>query len=195
MKNKLKVFRYPIAKRAIRAVMKTFIFLFCTTVFSFNTSNIFSQETITLDADKELSVDEVFDIISTQTKYRFLYPQALFEETQKVKVKKGIIPLSELLKLSFSTNKYNFRFSEDDTILIEESQKIALSDGPQAKQQLAISGTVYDFDGQPLPGANILEKGTTNGTQTDFDGNFSIEIADENAILVFSYIGFFDKRG
>ncbi|MEE9361093.1 MAG: TonB-dependent receptor [Cellulophaga sp.] len=55
--------------------------------------------------------------------------------------------------------------------------------------QNTVSGTVTDADGAPLPGANVLVKGTTNGTQTDFDGNFTIN-ADSNATLVFSYIGF-----
>ena len=48
----------------------------------------------------------------------------------------------------------------------------------------------YGFRQRTSAGASILEKGTTNGVQTDFDGNFSIGIADENATLVFSYIGF-----
>ncbi|NKI33308.1 TonB-dependent receptor [Muricauda sp. DJ-13] len=55
--------------------------------------------------------------------------------------------------------------------------------------QATITGTVTDADGIPLGGANVLVKGTTNGTQTDFDGNFTIE-ADSNATLVFSYVGF-----
>lgn len=55
--------------------------------------------------------------------------------------------------------------------------------------QVTISGTVTDDTGAPLPGANVVVKGTTNGTQTDFDGNYTIT-ADENATLVFSYIGF-----
>ncbi|MFS4492290.1 SusC/RagA family TonB-linked outer membrane protein [Maribacter sp. 2308TA10-17] len=55
--------------------------------------------------------------------------------------------------------------------------------------QSTITGTVTDADGSPLPGANVLVKGTTNGTQTDFDGNFTIN-ADSDATLVFSYIGF-----
>jgi len=38
--------------------------------------------------------------------------------------------------------------------------------------QTTVSGTVTDADGAPLPGANVLVKGTTNGTQTDFDGNY-----------------------
>ncbi|CAM4247548.1 SusC/RagA family TonB-linked outer membrane protein [Zobellia nedashkovskayae] len=56
-------------------------------------------------------------------------------------------------------------------------------------QDISVSGTVTDNLGQPLPGANVLVKGTTNGTQTDFDGNYSIS-ADGEATLVFSYIGF-----
>ncbi|CAZ94386.1 SusC/RagA family TonB-linked outer membrane protein [Zobellia galactanivorans] len=57
-------------------------------------------------------------------------------------------------------------------------------------QQLKVSGTITDTGGQPLPGASIVEKGTSNGTQTDFDGNFSLELTDGNAILIVSYIGF-----
>lgn len=60
--------------------------------------------------------------------------------------------------------------------------------------QLTLSGTVYDQNGEPLPGANIVEKGTSNGTQTDFDGNFSLNLSDPNATLVVSYIGFLKKE-
>lgn len=52
-----------------------------------------------------------------------------------------------------------------------------------------ISGTVLDADGEPLPAANVIVKGTTTGTTTDFDGNFSIN-AEEGDELLFSYIGF-----
>src|SRR5690606_27606720 len=52
-----------------------------------------------------------------------------------------------------------------------------------------VTGTVSDQSG-PLPGANVLVKGTTNGTQTDFDGNYSLDNVGSNATLVFSYIGY-----
>jgi TonB-linked SusC/RagA family outer membrane protein len=55
--------------------------------------------------------------------------------------------------------------------------------------QSSVSGTVTDDTGAPLPGASIVEKGTTNGTQTDFDGNYTITI-DSGATLVISYIGY-----
>ena len=55
--------------------------------------------------------------------------------------------------------------------------------------QNSISGKVTDDSGMPLAGVNIIEKGTTNGTTSDFDGNYSINITDDTK-LVFSYIGF-----
>jgi len=56
-------------------------------------------------------------------------------------------------------------------------------------QAQEVSGTVSDASG-PLPGASVVVKGTTNGTQTDFDGNYTLDGVDSNAVLVFSYIGY-----
>ena len=55
--------------------------------------------------------------------------------------------------------------------------------------QTEISGTVVDATGETVIGATVMEKGTSNGTITDFDGNFKIKV-NPGAILVFSYIGF-----
>ena len=52
-----------------------------------------------------------------------------------------------------------------------------------------VTGTVTDPGGMPLPGVTVQEKGTTNGVATDFDGNFSIDVASNDAVLVFSYVG------
>ena len=56
-------------------------------------------------------------------------------------------------------------------------------------QKEAISGTVIDNSGQPIPGASVIVKGTTTGTSTDFDGNFTINASSVNVLLV-SYIGY-----
>ncbi len=56
--------------------------------------------------------------------------------------------------------------------------------------QRTVSGTIADENGDGLIGVNVVIKGTTNGTTTDVDGNYSLSIADNNTILVFSYIGF-----
>lgn len=53
-----------------------------------------------------------------------------------------------------------------------------------------ITGTVTDNNGMPLPGVNVVEKGTNNGAAADFDGNYSITVSDSNGTLVFSSLGF-----
>lgn len=58
----------------------------------------------------------------------------------------------------------------------------------QAKS-IKVIGTVTDSKGVPLPGVNIKELNTTNGAQTDFDGNYIITVTDANATLVFSFVG------
>ncbi|WP_194768614.1 SusC/RagA family TonB-linked outer membrane protein [Tamlana sp. I1] len=62
-----------------------------------------------------------------------------------------------------------------------------------AQQSNDISGSVLDTNGQSLPGATILEKGTMNGAQTDFDGKFNLTVSNPNATLEVSYVGYFTK--
>ncbi len=57
-------------------------------------------------------------------------------------------------------------------------------------QDVTITGTVVDGSGETIPGVNILEAGTTNGTVTDLDGNFTLNVASSDAILTFSFVGF-----
>ncbi|SFC56335.1 TonB-linked outer membrane protein, SusC/RagA family [Flagellimonas taeanensis] len=62
-------------------------------------------------------------------------------------------------------------------------------DGTTPPYQITVTGTVVDNLGNPLPGTNVIVKGTTNGTQTDFDGKYTITAASD-ATLIFSYVGF-----
>ncbi len=65
---------------------------------------------------------------------------------------------------------------------------------PAAQEAVAVSGKVTDMDGEPIPGVNIMIKGTTVGTVTDMDGNYSLSVPDEGATLVFSFIGFLTEE-
>lgn len=172
-------------KRILLLMMRTFIFLFCTTVFSFTTHNVFSQNTkVTINEDKVLTIDEVFDLIRTQTDYSFLYERDLFKNTPKVHLKKGKIEANELLKSIISSKKYKLDLMENNVIVISETLLMPTI------QKHEINGIVVDKDGQPMPGANILEKGTTNGVQSDFDGNFTLLVSNQPVTLVISFIGF-----
>lgn len=57
-------------------------------------------------------------------------------------------------------------------------------------QNIAVSGIVKDVTGEPLPGVNIMEKGTTNGTITDVDGKFTLSVKGTNAVLTVSFVGY-----
>ncbi len=59
-------------------------------------------------------------------------------------------------------------------------------------QELVVKGTVFDPANAPLPGVSILVKGTSTGTATDFDGNFTLDGVPASSVLVFSYVGFKD---
>ncbi len=63
-----------------------------------------------------------------------------------------------------------------------------------AQATKVITGIVYDENNTPIPGVNVIEKGTTNGTVTDFDGTFTISVSDEDAVLIISFIGFLSQE-
>ncbi|MFS4415707.1 SusC/RagA family TonB-linked outer membrane protein [Maribacter sp. 2307ULW6-5] len=75
------------------------------------------------------------------------------------------------------------------TQLVRANAGTSLNEPREMGLQSTITGTVLDENGAPLPGASVVIKGTTTGTQTDFDGNFSIE-ANADDTLIFSYVGY-----
>ena len=182
-------FRYALLLKNISVllfIMRSFIFFFCTAVFSFSSGNVISQNAkVTVDADKIVTVEEVFDLIDKQTEYSFVYKPALFTNLPAVQLRKGIIPINKLIKKSLSSDNFNITINKNKTIYIKEK---VLKEEPQ--YQKSVSGKITDDKGEPLLGANVIEKGTTNGASADIDGNYSITVSDEEAILVFSYTGY-----
>lgn len=81
----------------------------------------------------------------------------------------------------------NAHLNSESLINLERYVSFTIQD---VQDQTIVQGTVVDQDGAPLPGANILEKGTTNGTQSDIQGKFSIQLVDDQATLIISYVGY-----
>ncbi|TRZ42241.1 SusC/RagA family TonB-linked outer membrane protein [Robertkochia solimangrovi] len=168
-------------KRILMMIMRTFIFLFCTTVFGLTSGKTFSQTKVTIDHDEMVTVDEVFEIIREQTDYKFMYPKDLFKDLPKVQLKKGTIRVDRLLGQSITTDKFNLVLSSDNIIIVREKKDL---------QQIRITGTVSDQQGVPIPGVTVQIKGTTQGTVTDFDGTYAIEVSSTENVLNFSYLGY-----
>ena len=90
-------------------------------------------------------------------------------------------------------------FSEEfvpDLKLPDKNELISLGYSPKkstSETQQTVRGVVTDPTGMPIPGANVIEKGTTNGVVTDFDGNYEITVGSD-AVLLFSYLGFLTQE-
>lgn len=191
MKFKLTNVFFHIRKKIFVNLMRTFVFLFCTTLFSLSSGDVMSQNAkVVIDADKIITVDEVFEIIKSQTNYTFLYQEDLFKNFPKVKLQKGTIRANKLLQKSLSTTDFDFVVTKNNTIVIKSKKN--RTDVKTSIQQ-TITGKITDDNSLPLPGASIVIENTSRGTKSDLDGNFSIQAAQSD-VLVISYLGYVTQK-
>ena len=177
-------------KRLLMIIMKTYIFLCCTTIFALSPVNLISQNSkVKIEEDKTLTVDQVFDIIMNQTDYKFFYEEGLFKGLPKIKVKKGVENTNRLLNRSLSNGNFSVVITDNHAVIVKEKKQNISN----VLQQLTITGKIVDENGMALPGASILKKGTTNATSTDFEGKFSI-LVNKGDVLLISFIGYTQKE-
>jgi len=182
-------YKQDILKRLIR-IMKITTVLTLIAVFQMSAVNLHSQTATVSLPHNSLSVEELISTVEDQTNYLFLYSEKEIDLNQKVHIRKTDSPVNEILKQAFSNTDIAFSFNED-YISLRKNAQASLSVVQQDKRQ--VSGTVVDASGEPIIGANVVEKGTTNGGITDIDGKFSINVG-ENAILQLSYIGYIPQE-
>tara|TARA_R110002049_G_scaffold302911_2_gene496790 strand:+ start:138808 stop:142212 length:3405 start_codon:yes stop_codon:yes gene_type:complete len=179
--------------------MKSIIFLFCSISFALSPIKGEAQNAeIKIDSDMTLTIRQAFRLINKQTDYKFIYRHDQIKTAPDVVLKRGVIKAGDLLDKCLSPISFTYDFTDGGTIVVKKKPMDSIDESSisLANQdlQFQVSGTVSDMEGVPLPGTNIIEKGTTNGVTADFDGEFSISVRDENAVLVVSYIGFTKKE-
>lgn len=138
---------------------------------------------------RNVSLPELFTAIEKQTTYRFSYRDIVIDQKKDVTVVKSDASVSTVLDAVLPEKGLAYAVLSDKSIVISEKKSVV-------KTQTAlkhVSGMVTDPSGLPVIGVNVIEKGTTNGTVTDVNGKYSIEIP-ENAILAFSYIGYINQE-
>ncbi|RGY96989.1 hypothetical protein DXA15_11640 [Parabacteroides sp. AM58-2XD] len=133
------------------------------------------------------SIQKVMREIERQTDYLFVYDKNEVDVNRKVSVDVNNESVSEVLNRVFEGTGVSYKVVGKNITLV----KGAVAPENMVKQQTGkkVTGTVLDQNGEPVIGANVVEKGTTNGTITDVDGKFSLEVSN-NAILLVSYIGY-----
>lgn len=171
-------------KKTNRLIMKLFVLsVFFSLSLSFANSSL-AQE-LTLDFESA-SLLEIVEKLKKETGYKFLYRSSEVDLKQKASISVKNQSLTSVLEAVFIPKGIDFEIIEKQIVLT----KLKKDSSQKAAQVREINGTVRDEEGAPLPGANVLVKGTTIGTQTDFDGNFNIELPTGSNTLVISYIGF-----
>ncbi|VAW16341.1 Outer membrane TonB-dependent transporter, utilization system for glycans and polysaccharides (PUL), SusC family [hydrothermal vent metagenome] len=166
--------------------MKLSIFLLFFTVFQVLATNGNAQDKVTLDM-KDVTIKQVLREIKNETGCKFLYRGEDVNLKTKTSLKVYEQPLGVVLSKLFKNTNILHTIIDRQIVL---TKKPLLRSKNALYTEREIKGVVKDADGQPLPGANVLVKGTTVGTQTDFDGNFIIVVPDDKNILVISYLGF-----
>ncbi|MCG8311211.1 MAG: SusC/RagA family TonB-linked outer membrane protein [Cytophagales bacterium] len=147
---------------------------------------------ISLDLENA-SLKECFHEIEKKTNYKFSYDHFLIESNVKISFTSRKKPVSEVLMEISKKADLKFRQINNNINVqkIDAENDTGASVVEVTIQGIAITGKVTaSEDNEGLPGVNVIVKGTSQGTVTDVEGNYSLEVPDENSILVFSSVGY-----
>ena len=164
----------------------TFLF-FCiiTTGFMQAANKVFAQATVTASF-KNATLSEILWEIQRQTDFTFVYST---NDVKQIKVQNLNVNNEKIANvLDKCLMNSGLTYSVHNGVIAIKQIEEKESAVPQ--QKTTLTGTVLDETGEPIIGANILVKGTTNGTTTDLDGHFSLDVDRIPATLIISYIGY-----
>jgi TonB-linked SusC/RagA family outer membrane protein len=148
------------------------------------------QEKLNLNTSK-MTFKEIFKEIQKQTGYVVMYNNADLNKNERIEVGFNNVELSDALTRILAEKGLSFQVKEDFIILERNKAPKALQNKQEKK---TIKGKVTDKGGVPLPGVSVVVKGTTMGVATDIDGNYSLDIEQESAVLIFSFVGMLSQE-
>ena len=161
----------------------SFLLLCVSTVFSENVSSQIARVNIVAN---KLSVKEIIKQIEDQTDYLFVYSNEKVDLSHRVSLNASDISVINVLNRIFENSDIGYAM-EGNNILLMKKEAIRQQKGKVLK------GAVKDQSGEPVIGANVVVKGTTNGTVTDVNGNFTLEVSNTDVLLV-SFIGYMTRE-
>ena len=143
------------------------------------------KERVHLSVDN-IKIADVLKEIEQQTNYLFFYNHAEIGSEKFVSLNADM-PINQLLDNIFKDTDVKYTVLDKHIVLTTNPELNKIS---TVIQGITITGIVTDEYGEPMPGASVLLKGITQGTVTDSNGAYSLQVPDGNATLVFSFIGF-----
>ena len=176
-------------------VMKLTILAFFLGLMGLSASTYSQKTKLSLDL-KNVSIDEVLKLIESQSEFVFIYENEALKLDKKVTISVKESSVDKILAELFSDIPVSFEIVEKQIILTKNPpiseilpSESKLSINVQQSGKKEISGTVKDRKGVTLPGASVVLKGTTIGTITDNNGNFSLSVPADGKTIVVSFIG------
>ncbi|MEO7047710.1 MAG: TonB-dependent receptor [Ferruginibacter sp.] len=141
--------------------------------------------------ENNISLQKVFSEIRKQTGYQFFYADEVLESSKNVTINVKKKNLEDVLDSCFKDQPLTYTISEKTIIIKRKTVAPDVYNLPPAVliNVMQVTGKVTDDKGQPLAGATIIVKGTSNGVKSDANGNFTIN-ADPSATLIISFISF-----
>ncbi|MDP2335007.1 MAG: TonB-dependent receptor [Bacteroidota bacterium] len=149
--------------------------------------NSYSQSTKFSFQLSKATIKDVFQEIERNSEFIIVYSDDIIDVSKEVSLKVEDVTVEKILDqiLKASGNSYEIK---DRQIAITEPKILPLKESA-VEQERTLKGSVKTADGSSLPGATVYEKGTNNGTITDFDGKYSLKVSKETAVIVFSFVG------
>ncbi len=145
------------------------------------TAGVYSEgEKISINVE-DVQLRDLFREIENNSEYAFFFNDQYGELDNRVSLEISAENITTILDVLLTDTQLDFEIMDNNFIVIVPKAEI---------QQVVVTGKITDYEGDPLPGVNVIEKGTTNGVITDLDGNYSISVSSSASVLVFSYIGF-----
>ncbi|MEY8722395.1 TonB-dependent receptor [Bacteroides stercorirosoris] len=175
--------------KQILRTMKITLFLLLFVTFQAYSSSSYSQNAKISIPRSELRVSEILDKIEAQTEYLFVYNKKSVDVRRTVNVDADNQPVSEVLDEIFNGTDIRYVMEGKNIVLTKQNETATEAIAAVQQENKPVKGVVTDMQGEPIIGANVVEKGTTNGVITNIDGEFTLN-APADATLVISYIGY-----
>lgn len=152
-------------------------------------TNTYAQTTtISLNVEN-LTVGEILQQIEEKTDFSFFYNNRHVDLNRRVSVSMDETNIFNILDAIFTDTDVIYKVVDKRIVLTQKDESY-----PSIQQTTKkITGTIFDDNGTPVIGANVMVKGTTNGTITDMNGKFSLDV-EEGAVLQISYIGYANQE-
>lgn len=169
-------------------IMRVSLFMLFVCIFQLMATNTEAQNAIMKLETNVISIGQLINQIEKQTDYLVVFRNREVDTERTIRVQEKSGKVISYLKDAFEGTDISYEFTNKYILLSKKNHSDAVNDNQQLNRK--ITGTVKDNNGEPVIGANVSVKGTTNGTITDVDGNFSLENISDNDIIVISYIGY-----